>query len=77
MDFVAAEAEVGGGGNVVLLNVGMLVAPVLSAVSCGLSALLRRVVFLGQPHFGAGADRQGVRLSAVNVGASQAARAGE
>lgn len=62
VDFVAAKAKVCGGGNRVV---------VCNAFFCAivrphhLATILRRVVFLSQPHFSAGTDRKGVGLRAV------------
>ena len=65
VDLVAAKAQVGGGGrgNVVVSNV----AP-LTPMTGHLPPLLRGVVFLGQPHLGAGLDQQRVALRPVDGG---------
>ena len=62
MDFVAAKAKVGGGSGVGVLNTACVASQPLD-----LSAFLRCVVFLCQPHFGAGADGQSVRLRPAEI----------
>jgi hypothetical protein len=50
VDFIPAEAKVGS-AHVAIYN--------MSALLADLPALLRRIVFLGQPHLGTGTDGSG------------------
>ncbi|QYX55504.1 hypothetical protein K1T73_10360 [Roseovarius sp. SCSIO 43702] len=55
MDFVAAQSKVGGGGG----NLVAIPNEVRSRTALpDLPPLLRGVVFIGQPHLGAGGGRQ-------------------
>ena len=60
VDFVAAEAKVGGGGGLVVVAVN--IKPTVAAPMLNLPPLLRGVVFLGRPHLGAGVA--GIQLAA-------------
>jgi len=56
VDIVASEAKVGGCSR---FGVSFSNAKILCPVACSyIAPLLRFIVFLGKPHFSAGADRK-------------------
>jgi hypothetical protein len=59
MDLVAAQAEVSGGSDVVLVNT------TLPAALCHLTPRLGRIIFIGKAALGGGLDFQGIGLRTV------------
>jgi hypothetical protein len=66
MDVLTGEADVGGGGNVPVRNVGDVLVSTFATMPSNLTPFLRRVVLVGEPALGLRFDFECIGLGTVD-----------